>query len=494
MRVSTTLVLFTLLLAGEASAAIIRVPQDQPTIQAGINAAVNGDSVLVAAGTYRGAGNRDISFGGREITVVSEGGPEVTIIDCEGNYLYPHRGFAFLNNEPAESRLIGFRIEGGYGASDAPPGISAGGAILVAGSAGPTIRGCEFVRNQSGIAGGALYVHGSAPVFHGCRIDSNYVGASSGENHGGGATCQSGANASFYNCTFAYNRAPGFGGALSVRFSSPTIQECVFRANTGATPNYITGAAIDYQGGGINIRSCEFIGNKSAPGYGGAIDARSASGEMAFCLFDSNSVTRDGGAVHLTNCSPSITSCWFTNNVADLAGALFCDTNAAPTISDCIFARNRAVVTSAVRCQTNASPRIVRSTFFGNAASYGNGVIGAAYWSYPSIEKCIVAFNERGGIWCAEGGSPTVSCSNVFDEGGCGFAIGVNGNFSADPRFCEASTGNLYLAPNSPCLDVSGCGLIGVLPQGCEGQTSVEVMLESPATWGSIKHRFESGE
>ena len=58
-----------------ANAVIINVPGDQPTIQAAIGVAVNGDDVVVAPGTYFEA----INFNGKAITVRSSDGPEVPI-------------------------------------------------------------------------------------------------------------------------------------------------------------------------------------------------------------------------------------------------------------------------------------------------------------------------------------------------------------------------------------------------------------------------------
>src|SRR3990172_11032728 len=88
----------------------INIPGDFSTIQDGIIAAEDGDTVLVNNGTYTGDGNRDIDFLGKAIVVKSKNGPEVTIIDCaaaEGNL---HRGFYFHNDENNCSVLQGFTI------------------------------------------------------------------------------------------------------------------------------------------------------------------------------------------------------------------------------------------------------------------------------------------------------------------------------------------------------------------------------------------------
>jgi hypothetical protein len=95
-------------------AGTINIPTDQSTIQAGIDAALNGDTVLAANGIYTGDRNRDIDFNGKEIVVKSVNGPEFTIIDCEGSSIEHHRGFRFANGESLLSILDGFTVENGY--------------------------------------------------------------------------------------------------------------------------------------------------------------------------------------------------------------------------------------------------------------------------------------------------------------------------------------------------------------------------------------------
>ena len=106
--------LFALNLAGMLSlcafaGTVIHVPADQPTIQDAINVSKNGDTVLVAPGTYY----ENIDFSGKNITVTSSGGPEVTVIDGShfngGNY-----AVTFQKGEKRTAVLSGFTVQGGY--------------------------------------------------------------------------------------------------------------------------------------------------------------------------------------------------------------------------------------------------------------------------------------------------------------------------------------------------------------------------------------------
>ena len=49
------------------------------TIQAAIDDATTGDTILLEPGTYIGVGNRDVDFIGKGVTVTSTGGAAVTI-------------------------------------------------------------------------------------------------------------------------------------------------------------------------------------------------------------------------------------------------------------------------------------------------------------------------------------------------------------------------------------------------------------------------------
>jgi len=263
------------------SAAVIHVPNDAATIQAGIDLSVDGDVVLVAGGTWVGAGNRDLDFGGRAITVRSINGPAGCIIHCL-SFIADYRGFWFHNGESAESVLRGFTITSGSGASGA--GIRCSGAS-------PTIIDCVITNCIAQSYGGGIYGENSSPRLIDCRINSCFASTGGGAYFNGGAPL-------LENCRLDNNSAqgdtlPALGGGFYSNSSSPTILHSVFE-------------------------------NNSAPLFGGGIAAWGSTVETGNCLLTGNSAGIGGGGIYVSLTSLDATSLTVAANSAPAGPAVWC--------------------------------------------------------------------------------------------------------------------------------------------------------------------------
>lgn len=198
-----------------------------PTIQTGIDLAANGDTVLVADGTYQGPQNQNVSFNGKSIVVTSQNGPEVTIIDCEGTDENQNRGFIFNSGENNGAQLDGFTITKDYNMY---------GAAIYCVNTSPKINNCIITDNTakkyvgayyctySGVGGG-IYCESGSPTISNCKIFKNYSVIS-----GGGIYCYSGSNVTIVNSILTGNDAYS-GAGLYMQDTSATLTNCTINDN-----------------------------------------------------------------------------------------------------------------------------------------------------------------------------------------------------------------------------------------------------------------------
>ncbi|MGB2806429.1 MAG: hypothetical protein WBC22_01710 [Sedimentisphaerales bacterium] len=238
---------------------------DFNNIQAAINDANDGDTIIVADGTYTGDGNRDIDFLGKAITVRSESGPQNCIIDCNGTESDRHRGFFLHSGENANSAIIGFTITNGYAPLEyiPPPTdmwFSQGGAICCYGSS-PTVTNC-IISGNSACAnanygyGGGIYTSGDSPTITNCTFSSNRA------NYQGGGINSYYGRPTITNCTFSSNRANYFGGGIACDWpGSVTLTNCILWRNIAS---YGSQQISDY--GSSTVTYSDVQGGWSGPG------------------------------------------------------------------------------------------------------------------------------------------------------------------------------------------------------------------------------------
>jgi len=168
----------------------------------------------------------------------------------------------------------------------------------------------------------------------------------------------------------------------------------------------------------------------------------------------------------------------------------------SPTISHNIITGNSALeMGGGIYCNNFCQAIIRYNTISGNSAPFGGGIC-LMLWSNVYITNTIISFSSQGeAVFCDKSGA-TLKCCDVYgnaggDWGPCiAYQLGLNGNFSADPKFCHRWDGDYCIDYSSPCTPGNNpygydCGLIGASGVGCERPTGIQ-----PTTWGRIKTMF----
>ena len=338
------------------------------TIQAAIDAAVDGDVVSVCSGTYV----ETLLVDGKQLTLQSGQGARVdasllgTALTITGGAHVTVRGMTFENGLTAGTGgniscsqstldLSNSTLEagsawegGGLGAVDCTGTISntsfvannadTGGGAWIQGDA-LRITGSTFTDNLAGDDGGGLYLSGSSPVRDtvflrnesGHQGGGGYVDHGSGDvvgnvfarnvsgDDGGGMYLYYGAP-HFEANTLVANVALGDGGGVRFKLSEATIVDNEVVSNRAAS-----------RGGGVQITHDEVVmtgnairGNRSGSAGGGLFTRESAS-LFADNILERNRSAKGGGMVVWEGWgSVDIQDCTFLDNTAtDYGGHLF---------------------------------------------------------------------------------------------------------------------------------------------------------------------------
>ncbi len=211
--------------------AIHAVPSAYPTIQAAIDGANTGDTVLVDNGTY----TANIILKGsssKTVYIFSKNGPDLTTIQGSGN------GAAVTFSQYNKSLLSGFTITGGQGPLD-------GGGIIVGTGATPTIHNCIITNNKAILGGGGIHVASSAaPFIKRCIIKNNQTTGGTKKSNGGGVHVAGSATATISNSTITGNTSSYNGGAIASKTATVKIINST-----------ISGNIASFRGGGISLNS-----------------------------------------------------------------------------------------------------------------------------------------------------------------------------------------------------------------------------------------------
>jgi hypothetical protein len=385
----------------------INVPADYPSIQQAINASADGDTVLVAAGTYY----EQIDFGSHQVTVISAAGPETTIIDA--TFLGPVVTFGAASTRQAV--LQGFTITRGAGQT------FAGGVRVSQGS--PTIRGNIVSGNLGEGFGNGISIQFSSALVIGNTVTRN---ENDSEVSGGGG-----------------------GGGISVLGDPCGNSSCGAEIignliDDNSTDRFIWGGGIYINGGGYAKIIGNTISNNTAPSQGGGIALiNEVNAQIENNVIVGNSAPDKGGGIYMSVPSGARGPFIINNTIAD---------NSAPAGST-IYAIG-----------FDLSSRIINNIL---VATPGSSALecDATYDSHPPIVIANDAFASGGGVayagLCAStaGTSGNISAQPIFNADSYRLAFGSPG-IDAGMNSFATQTVDILGAPRIADGDLNGTAII----------------------------------
>lgn len=518
-----------------AFGATINVPADQPTIQEGINAASNSDTVLVADGLYSGPGNYNITTYGKDILVASASGSPACTIDVT---VAGADAFRLVDEgSTGNSRIQGFTIlhaSVGVYLEESSTSLannrfdSCGTGVSVTGNYEPsgfgaTITGCTFEHTGTGVF---LFTYGDNTIDSCSFQNISGSGVSLWMDFGG---TNSVTRCDFDSC------GTGIDAGSVYWLPLLTVDSCSFTDNTLAVyggmalSNSIVNGGVDGIRGNLEYAAMNYtVSNCEVRNLTGTAFTAADQASISNCIVEDNAGTIIyGNSYEETYIRLTISNCQLINNGGGIsvghwdtyltisntiyenngAGISFAGTlrggltavnsefksiddevfaidayESPVNISGCLFENNLSnflIYTSDTSCV------ISNCTFVGTGATgltlqYGVGSV--------SIDRNIMF--QSGGPLLDIGGSYTgslsVNCNDFYDYGigfqGIPNPIGSNDNFSADPMFCDLLEYDLLDV--SPCAAAqSPCGqLVGARAVACTLYTGP---VWHVSTWGS---------